>query len=78
MAARLIAEASDSYRAVFALAEMDPGLLDANVIVADTMDGAALPANQGPLKIVAPGEKRPARWVRMLTSLTIVKSPARQ
>ena len=67
-----------AYRAVFALAALDRGFLDANVNVADTMDGAALPANQGPLKIIAPREKRPARWVRMLTSLTIVKSPARQ
>jgi len=27
------------------------------------------------LRIVAPHDKRPARWVRMLKSLTVVKTP---
>ena len=33
------------------------------------MDGAALAPKQGPLRVVAPHEKRPARWVRMLKRL---------
>jgi len=57
---------------VFALAELDSGILDSDIIVADTMDGAPLPAKQGPFRIVAPHEKRPARWVRMLKSITVV------
>ena len=72
MATYVLAEASDGYRVVFALAELDSDFQDSEVIVADTQDGAALGANQGPLKLVAPRDKRPARWIRMLKSLTVV------
>src|SRR5262249_24518639 len=75
MAACVVADASDGYRATFALAELDPGFLDSGVIVADKMDGAPLPDGQGPLKLVAPHEKRPARWVRMVNTLTVIKLP---
>lgn len=72
MAGYVVAEAEDGYRAVFSLAELDSGILDSEVIVADTMDGANLAEKEGPFKIVAPHEKRPARWVRMLKSVTVV------
>jgi DMSO/TMAO reductase YedYZ molybdopterin-dependent catalytic subunit len=74
MATYVIAEAEDGYRVVFSLAELDSGILESEVIVADTMDGAALAAKQGPFRLVAPHEKRPARWVRMLKSITIVRA----
>ena len=76
MATYVIAEAEDGYRVVFALAELDPGILDSEIIVADTMDGSPLGAKEGPFKIVAPHEKRPARWVRMLKSVTVVNAKA--
>jgi hypothetical protein len=72
MATYVLAEAEDGYRVVFSLAELDSGILDSEVIVTDTMAGADLPAKEGPFKIVAPHEKRPARWVRMLKSITVV------
>jgi DMSO/TMAO reductase YedYZ molybdopterin-dependent catalytic subunit len=75
MATYVLAEASDGYKVVFSLAELDSGILDSEVIVADTMDGAPLGAKQGPFRIVAPHEKRPARWVRMLKSITVVRLP---
>jgi DMSO/TMAO reductase YedYZ molybdopterin-dependent catalytic subunit len=74
MATYVLAEASDGYRVVFSLAELDSGIVDSEVIVADTMDGAPLGANQGPFRVVAPHEKRPARWIRMLKSLTVVRA----
>jgi Oxidoreductase molybdopterin binding domain len=74
MANYVIAEAQDGYRVVFSLAELDSGILESEVIVADTMDGAPLTAKQGPFRLVAPHEKRPARWVRMLNSLTVVRA----
>jgi DMSO/TMAO reductase YedYZ molybdopterin-dependent catalytic subunit len=73
MASYVLAEAADGYRVVFALAELDRGFLDSEVLVADTMDGMPIGAGEGPFKLVAPHEKRPARWVRMLKSLTIVQ-----
>jgi DMSO/TMAO reductase YedYZ molybdopterin-dependent catalytic subunit len=73
MATYLLAEASDGYRVVFSLAELDADFTDAQVLVADTLDGAPLGANVGPLRLVVPQDKRPARWVRMLKSLTVVQ-----
>jgi len=75
MAAYVLAEAIDGYRVVFSLAELDSGILESEVIVADTLDGAALGAKEGSFKLVAPHEKRPARWVRMLKSITVVRIP---
>jgi hypothetical protein len=72
MTSYLIAEAEDGYKVVFALAELDSGFLDSEILVADTMDGAPIGPKQGPFRLVAPHEKRPARWVRMLKSITIV------
>lgn len=74
MATYVIAEAEDGYRVVFSLAELDSGILESDVIVADTMDGAPLATKQGPFRLVAPHEKRPARWVRMLKSITVVRA----
>jgi len=76
MASYVLATAEDGYRVVFFLAELDSGILESEVIVADTVDGAPLPAKQGPFRLVAPHEKRPARWVRMLKSITVVNVPA--
>jgi len=59
---------------VFSLAELDAGIVESDVIVADTMDGAPLGDKLGPFRLVAPHEKRPARWVRMLKSLTVVRA----
>jgi DMSO/TMAO reductase YedYZ molybdopterin-dependent catalytic subunit len=74
MATYVIAAADDGYRVVFSLAELDSGILESEVLVADTMDGAPLPAQLGPFRLVAPHEKRPARWVRMLKSITVVRA----
>jgi hypothetical protein len=72
MTSYVVAEAQDSYRVVFALAVLDSGFLDSQVLVADTMDGAGLGAKLGPFRLVAPHEKRPAGWVRMLRTITVV------
>jgi DMSO/TMAO reductase YedYZ molybdopterin-dependent catalytic subunit len=75
MAMYVLAEASDGYRVVYALAELDSDFQDSDVIVADTMNGLQLAEGQGPFKMVAPHDKRPARWIRMLKSLTVVNAP---
>jgi DMSO/TMAO reductase YedYZ molybdopterin-dependent catalytic subunit len=76
MATYVVAEAEDGYRVVFSLAELDSGILESDVIVADTMNGESLAPKQGPFRLVAPHEKRPARWVRMLKSITVARAPA--
>jgi DMSO/TMAO reductase YedYZ molybdopterin-dependent catalytic subunit len=73
MATYVQADAADAYQVVFSLAELDSDFQDSDVIVADTMNGAPLDNKAGPFRLVAPHDKRPARWVRMLQSLTVVR-----
>lgn len=74
MATYVLVEAADNYRVVFSLAEIDSEFLNSEVLMADTMDGAPLAPDQGPFKLVAPHEKRPARWVKMVKSITVVRA----
>ena len=72
MAGYAVAEAEDGYRVVFSLPELDSGFLDSEILVADTLNGAPLGAKLGPLRLVAPHDKRAARWIRMLRTVTVV------
>ena len=67
----LVAEGSDGYEAVYSVAEVNPDVHDATVIVADSLDGKPI-ADTGPLQIVATGEKRPARWVYYLVAVRVL------
>jgi DMSO/TMAO reductase YedYZ molybdopterin-dependent catalytic subunit len=71
MALYLIVEASDGYRASFALAELDLAFTDRVILLADSRDGQPLSARDGPLQIVVPGEKKHARWVRQVIKLKV-------
>ena len=75
MATYVQADAADGYRVIFSLAELDADFQDSDVIVADTLDGKTLDDKTGPFRLVDPHDKRPARWVRMLQSLTVVQIP---
>jgi hypothetical protein len=70
----VIVEATDGYRAVFSSAELDPELTDRIFLLADTKDGQPLPPREGPLRIIVPSDKRPARWVRQVKALTVRKN----
>jgi DMSO/TMAO reductase YedYZ molybdopterin-dependent catalytic subunit len=72
MALTVVAEGSDGYRAVFSLAELDEDFAGETVLIVDSTDGQPLGADQGPLRLIVPGDKRQARWVRMLKSITVV------
>jgi DMSO/TMAO reductase YedYZ molybdopterin-dependent catalytic subunit len=71
----VVAEASDNYRVVFSLAEMDGDFGTEAVLVADTAEGKPLGSDQGPLRLIVPGDKRQGRWVRTLKSITIASAP---
>src|SRR5262249_14288753 len=60
----LMVKATDGYKAVFTLAELDPALTDKHVLLAFRRDGVDLDSTAGPLRIVVPDEKRQVRWVR--------------
>jgi hypothetical protein len=65
----------DGYTAVFALAELDPAFQDNQVLVAISSDGKPLDDKQGPVRMVAPQDKRPARSVRMVETITVRRAP---
>jgi hypothetical protein len=67
------ASATDGYQVVFSLGELDPALSGSDIIVADTANGKPLSDTQGRLRIVVPRDARPARSVRMLERLEVVR-----
>ena len=67
----LVVEASDGYRAVYALPELDPGFTDRVILLADQKDKKPLDEKHGPLQVIVPGEKKHARWVRQVIALKI-------
>jgi DMSO/TMAO reductase YedYZ molybdopterin-dependent catalytic subunit len=72
MALVVVAEGSDGYRAVFSVAELDDDFAGEVVLVVDSIDGQPLGPDQGPLRLIIPADKRQARSVRMLKSITVV------
>ena len=73
LATYVLAEAQDGYQVVFSVGELDPGLTNGQVLLADKANDKPLFGDNGAFRIVAPGDKRPARSVRMLTKLEIVQ-----
>jgi DMSO/TMAO reductase YedYZ molybdopterin-dependent catalytic subunit len=78
IAAFVAVDALDDYRAVFGLAELDPAFNDRPIILADLRNGEPLDKKHGPFQIIAPGEKRQARWVRMVKSIRVIDSRTAQ
>lgn len=68
----IVAHAADGYRVAFTLADIDPKLGNRRVLVTRRCDGQALPAEDGPLRLVVPGEARAARSIRQLQALQLV------
>lgn len=63
--------ARDGYRAAFSLGELDPSLGNRPVVLTRRCNGAELPAEDGPWRLIVPGESRPARWVRQVESIRV-------
>ena len=75
LATYVLAEAADGYRVLFSIAELDSNFNDRIVIVADRKDGQPLAATEGPYRLIVPGEKRPARWARQVTRISLGRAP---
>jgi len=67
----VIAAGTDKYSVLYSLAEVDPSIHTGDVLIADMMDGQKL-GKDGMFKLVSTEEKRPARWVRNLTEISVV------
>jgi hypothetical protein len=63
-------EGTDKYWVVYSLTEVEASEHVGDVIVATSMDGKGLGAD-GELKLVSTEDKKPQRWVRNLTTITL-------
>lgn len=73
MKSYLIATGADGYSVVLSLAEVDPSFHEGQVLVADTRDGQPL-GKSGPFQLIVSDDKRPARWVHNLNSITLQRA----
>ena len=66
----LMAEGSDKYWVLYSVTEVEGSEHEGTVIVATSMNGKPL-GEDGQLKLVDSGDKKPQRWVRNLTAITV-------
>jgi hypothetical protein len=66
----LVAEGTDKYWVLYSVTEIESSEHDGSVIVATSMNGKPL-GEDGQLKLVDSGDKKPQRWVRNLTAITV-------
>ena len=66
----IVAGATDNFRVVITLCDANPQCRSGQAVVADTLDGKPLSAD-GAFKLVLTEDKKPARWARNLSSLTV-------
>jgi DMSO/TMAO reductase YedYZ molybdopterin-dependent catalytic subunit len=57
----LLVKCADGYEVLFSLAELDNSFTNKIIVLADSIGGKPLPKSKGPLRIIVPGEKKPAR-----------------
>jgi hypothetical protein len=72
----VVVTANDGYQVTFSIAELDEGIGNLQVLVADSEDGKPLAPTAGLLRLVVPADKRPARWVRMVKTIRVVANPS--
>eukprot|EP01037_Dinobryon_pediforme_P000811 gene811-815_t len=63
--------ARDNYEVVFALAELDKDFTDRAIILATQSDGKPLNNEEGPFRVIVQDEKKPARCVRQVKTITV-------
>jgi hypothetical protein len=64
-------EGTDHYFVLYSAAEIEGAIHHGDVIVATAMDGKGL-GEDGALKLVASEDRKPMRWVRNVTKITLV------
>ena len=74
LASYLLVQASDGYAVVFALPELDPTFGDRMIFLADSKNGAALPLEEAPLRVIVRDEMPAARWIRQVVALKVISA----
>jgi hypothetical protein len=63
--------ARDGYAVLFSLGELDAGTGGEAAIIATRCEGKPLGAEDGPYRLIVPGNKRPARSARQVESIEL-------
>lgn len=71
LAKYLLIGAADGYEVVCSLPEIDPEFTDQVVLLAFEKDGQPLPVGEGAFRLIAPNDKKQARWVRELRTIKV-------
>ena len=71
LARTIVVSSADSYRVVFSLAELDPTRGNRQIYLVNQENGKPLADKDGPWRLVIPADKRPARWIRQVSSIAI-------
>ena len=71
LAKYLLIGAADGYEVVYSLPEIDPEFTDQVVLLAFEKDGQPLPAGEGTFRLIAPNDKKQARWVREVRTIKV-------
>lgn len=71
----VLVQAPDNYEVLFSMSELDSAFSGRTIILADQMDGKALPEDKGPFRIIVPWEeKKEARWIWSVSNFIIRNS----
>ncbi|MGH7995422.1 MAG: hypothetical protein ACREFX_03620 [Opitutaceae bacterium] len=57
---------------LFAVSEFDGAFGNRTILLVDRQAGRPLAPGEGPWRLVCPGDKRPARWARMVIELDVI------
>jgi hypothetical protein len=68
----VIFRARDGYAVSFSLADFDRDYSNRTIYLADQEDGAPLSDSAGPLRLIVPGDKKAARWERMVIKIEFI------
>jgi hypothetical protein len=69
----LVAEGTDKYWVLYSVTEIEFSEHNGDVIVATSVGGKQL-GDDGQLKLIDSGDKKPQRWVRNLSSITVKRA----
>lgn len=76
MADVVLVTGQDGYRVALSLAGIDPGVRADKIILADRVDGHPIAGEDGPVRLVVEGDLRPARSVRRVRAIAVVRAGA--
>jgi DMSO/TMAO reductase YedYZ molybdopterin-dependent catalytic subunit len=70
----VLVTAADNYQVLYSLPEIDPEFTSNTILLATHVDGKPLPKGEGLFRLVNPSDKKPARWIREITSIKVLYS----